>query len=99
MERTSKIKDIVELNEKVAYLMELQASIENLQEAAEIIKDQIKEYMGDEQLIKTEDYEVRWTNVSSNRFDQTAFKNAHPDMFESFKRLSESRRFSVTDRE
>ena len=40
-------------------------------------------------------YKVRWTKVSSNRFDTTAFKKAMPELAEKFTRVTESRRFSV----
>lgn len=97
MKRTSKIKNLTELDQKVAELIELQAIIDEYQKKADDIKDEIKACMGDEQEIKTEHYIVRWTKVSSNKFDQSAFKEAHPDMFESFKRISESRRFSISE--
>jgi predicted phage-related endonuclease len=49
---------------------------------------------------KTEDlvagpFKVRWTRFVSNRFDTTAFKTAHKDIYDLFVTAVESRRFTV----
>jgi predicted phage-related endonuclease len=40
-------------------------------------------------------FKVRWTKVISNRFDTTAFKKAHEDIYGMFTKASETRRFSI----
>jgi len=42
-------------------------------------------------------YIVRFTSVLSNRFDTTAFKRNHPDLYKAYTKQSESRRFTVSD--
>ena len=38
---------------------------------------------------------VRWTSVLSNRFDTTAFKREHVEMYRLYTKQTASRRFSV----
>ena len=40
-------------------------------------------------------YIVRWTSVLSNRFDTTAFKKSHGDMYQEYTKQVSSRRFSI----
>ena len=40
-------------------------------------------------------YIVRWTSVLSNRFDSTAFKKQHSELYKSFTKQVASKRFSV----
>ena len=41
------------------------------------------------------DYTVRWTDVTTKRFDSKKFKAAHPELYEQFLRESHSRRFGI----
>ena len=79
------------------------AKIEALKEwealAAEIesIKDSIKREMdgrGVEEL-EAGQYIARFTTVLSNRFDTTAFKRDHADVYQLYTKQTTSRRFSV----
>ena len=38
---------------------------------------------------------IRFTSVLSNRFDTTAFKKLHPDLYNTFLKQVASRRFSI----
>ena len=40
-------------------------------------------------------YKIRWTRVTSSRFDTTSFKKAMPELYGQFTKTSESRRFSI----
>ena len=67
--------------------------------AAEItaIEDTIKAEMTareTEELI-TGEYKIRWKKVVSNRFDTTAFKKTHADLYEQYTKTTETRRFTV----
>lgn len=87
----------IELTTKIRELKELKAMAEEI--AAEItsIEDVIKAEMTarDTDEMTVDVYKVRWTKVSSNRFDTTAFKKAMPELAEKFTKVTESRRFSV----
>ena len=87
--------------------MEIISKIEALKEweqlaaeaAAEIesLKDSIKAEMttrGVEQ-IEAGQYIARFTTVLSNRFDSTAFKREHAEMYKLYTKQTASRRFSI----
>ena len=40
-------------------------------------------------------YIVRWTSVLSNRFDSTAFKKEHDELYKRFTKQVASKRFSI----
>ena len=54
---------------KVAELMELRKMIEDLNAEAELLADEIKAYMGDEETMTAGSYVVRYQNVVSQRCD------------------------------
>ena len=72
-------------------LMEEQAKAER-----EILEAEIKAYMtesGVAELIGDE-HKATYKEVISSRFDSTAFKKDHADMYESYKKQSSSMRFT-----
>ena len=40
-------------------------------------------------------YIIRWTSVLSNRFDSTAFKKEHADLYKTFTKQVASKRFTI----
>lgn len=40
-------------------------------------------------------FKIRWTRVTSNRFDTTSFKKTHADLYSQYTKSTESRRFSI----
>lgn len=89
------------INELEARINKMQEWEELAKEAAaeaEAIRDSIKAEMMER---NTEELEagafiIRWTSVLSNRFDTTAFKKAHGDLYKAFTKQSASRRFTVS---
>jgi predicted phage-related endonuclease len=69
---------------------ELEAEITAAQDA---IKAEMTARDTDELTIDV--FKVCWTKIVSNRFDTTAFKKAHEDIYSLFTKTSESRRFSI----
>ena len=89
---------IVEVISKIEALKEMEALFIEAEAEAERIKDEIKRELteqGKEEMIVGR-YIVRWTNVSTNRFDSTRLKNAMPDVYQMYIKQTESRRFSIT---
>ena len=86
-----------ELTQKVRELKELKAMQEELSEAITTIEDEIKAVMTAQntETLKADIFTIRWTTVSSTRFDSTSFKKANPDMYKLFSREVQTRRFSV----
>ena len=86
-----------ELIAKIEALQEWEAIMEEARAEAEALRDSIKEEMleqGTEEL-EVGTYMVRWTSVLSNRFDTTAFKKEHNDLYKQFTKQVPSKRFSI----
>ena len=88
-------KDIIT---KIEELNELEALLEEVKAEAEAIKDSIKQEMLERETeeLTAGQYIVRWTSVLTQRLDTTALKRTMPDVYKSFTKQSESRRFSIS---
>ena len=86
---------INELEAKVRELKELQTLIEETQEEAESIKDQLKAHMGEREELRAGGYKITWKPVTSSRLDATALRKALPEVAAQFTRTSTTRRFCV----
>lgn len=87
----------VELTSKIEALKEWAAVIEEAQAEAEAIKDAIKAEMlrRDTEELEAGAYIVRWTSVTSNRFDSTAFKKKYNELYQAFTKQVSRRRFTI----
>ena len=87
----------IELTTKIRELKELQLLIEEAESEAEAIKDIIKAHMTAENTdtLTVDIFKVRWTTVTSNRFDSAEFKKKYVDLYNAYTRQSITRRFSV----
>ena len=84
-----------ELEAKIRELRQLQALIEEAQEEAEAIKDQLKAHMGEREELRAGGYKITWKPVTSSRLDAAALRKALPEVAERFTRTSTTRRFCV----
>ncbi len=86
-----------ELAAKVRELKELQQLIEEATAEAEAIKDELKAHMKATgmQEMTVDVFKLRYSSVTSNRFDSTAFKATHSDLYAQYCKPSTSMRFSV----
>lgn len=86
-----------ELTTKVRELKELKAMAEELAAEITAIEDTIKAEMTaketDEMIVDV--FKIRWTKVTSNRFDTTSFKKTHADLYTQYTKATETRRFSI----
>lgn len=85
----------IELHAKVKELKELTAMKNEVEAEIEALKDAIKREMGDNELLHVGEYTVRNTTVVSSRFDTTAFKKEHTELYLAFCRDVASTRFTV----
>lgn len=87
-----------ELIAKIEALNEWEAVIEEAKAEAEAIRDSIKQEMleQDTEEMTAGQYIVRWTSVLSNRFDTTAFKKVHGELYKAYTKQSQSRRFTIS---
>jgi predicted phage-related endonuclease len=86
-----------EIVAKIEQLKEWEAILEEAQTEVEALRDSIKATMlerGTEEL-QAGTYIIRWTSVLSNRFDSTAFKREHADLYKEFTKQVASKRFSI----
>jgi predicted phage-related endonuclease len=86
-----------DLTAKVRSLKELEALITEAQAEAESIKDELKAEMinrnTEEMMVDV--FKIRYKTVKSNRFDTTAFKSTHKELYNQYIKQTESRRFTV----
>lgn len=91
MTKTEIITKIEALNEWEALMTEAQAE-------AEAIRDSLKAEMLDQNTEELEagQYIIRWTSVTSNRFDSANFKKALPEVYKAYLKQVSSKRFSIS---
>lgn len=87
---------------------ELEIRIEKMQEwenlaaeaaaEAEAIRDTIKAEMLDRNAeeLQAGRFIVRWSSVVSNRFDSSAFKKVHGELYKAFCKAVNSKRFTIS---
>lgn len=86
-----------ELIQKIEALNEWEAILEEAKAEAEALRDAIKAEMLEQNTEELEagQYIIRWTSVLTNRFDTTAFKKEHNDLYKEFTKQTSSKRFSI----
>ena len=87
----------IELESMAAKLQEWEALAEEAKAEAESIRDEIKAELnrrGSEEA-EAGRFIIRWTPVLSNRFDTTAFKREHGELYKMYTKQTTSRRFSI----
>lgn len=86
-----------ELITTIEQLKEWEAILEEAQAEAEALRDSIKAQMlqEDTEELAVGAYIIRWTSVLSNRFDSTAFKKEHSDLYKTFTKQVASKRFTI----
>lgn len=87
----------MDLLAKVRSLKELEALISEAQAELDSIKDELKAEMTNRNTeeLDVDVFKIRYKTVKSNRFDTTAFKSTHKDLYDQYVKQTESRRFTV----
>lgn len=80
---------------KIKEMQELKRMKEELETEITAIEDEIKQTMGQEEILLAGAYKVTWKPVTSSRFDSTAFKKDHTDLAAKYTKTSTVRRFCV----
>ena len=87
-----------EITMKVEHIKTLQSMIDELTAEMESVKDEVKAEMTakgvDEMVVSC--YKVRYASVTSNRFDSTAFKKTHAELYAQYTKPTTSKRFSIS---
>lgn len=86
------------MEDKIVQLQELELLMDEVKSEMEKIKDELKMEMKKRETeeMKVGRFIVRWTEVLSNRFDTTRFKQMFPGMYKDFTKEVASRRFSIS---
>ncbi len=86
-----------EIINKIEALNEWESIIEEAKAEAEALRDSLKAEMLEQNTEELEagTYIIRWTSVLSQRFDTTAFKKSHGEMYKEYTKQVSSRRFSI----
>ncbi|WP_342045949.1 YqaJ viral recombinase family nuclease [Bacillus sp. OTU530] len=58
-------------------------------------ENKLKAMLGENEAGSTEKYQITWKSVSSKRFDSKRFAKEHPDFYEKYVNVTNSRRFLV----
>ena len=90
MTATELTKTVRELKELKIMATDLQAEITTLEDC---LKAEMTARNTDELAVDV--FKLRWTSVISNRFDSTAFKTTHADLYQQYSKPVETRRFSI----
>ena len=91
MKKSELIKKLQELKELKAAASELDNRIENLENE---IKAVMVVKQVDEMAVGA--YMIRWTQITSQRFDTSAFRKANEELYMKYLKTSNSRRFVVS---
>lgn len=87
---------ISEITTKAREIRELEALIAEAQAQAEALKDQIKAYMGESELLQAGEYKITWKNVTSTRLDTAAIKKLFSaEDLEGYTKTTTTRRFTI----
>ena len=87
----------IELLAKIELLNRYEAMMEEIKAEADKVRNTIKAEMEAREVEELEagQYIIRYTSVLSNRFDSTAFKKEHADLYKTFTKQVASRRFTI----
>ena len=85
-----------ELRKCINQYQEIGNQIAALEKQKEVIAERIKRHMGDNELEQVDDFIIRYREVTSSRFDTTAFKAAYTDLYKQFTHPAITRRLLST---
>lgn len=86
-----------EMDSKIKELRELRRMADELAAEIEAIQDSIKQEMTAREVdeLSGSDWKVTWKLVKSRRFNSTAFKKTHVDLYDQYCSETATRRFTV----
>ena len=81
---------------QILELKDIEAQIDALKAKADVIKDEMKAEMGNEEHIVVDGFKVNYTIVISTRLDSKKLKTELPDLWAKYSKEDISRRFSIS---
>lgn len=82
---------------KIEELKDWEALLEEAKEQIETLRDELKQVMLDKgtEELEAGQFIMRYQTITSNKFDNSAFKKALPDIYKAYLRQSISKRFTI----
>ena len=80
---------------KIKELLELKRMKEELETEITSMEDEIKQAMGDEEILFAGAFKVSWKPYTSSRFDSVRFKKEHAELAAAYTKQTTARRFSI----
>jgi putative phage-type endonuclease len=90
-EESEELQEVQELNASIGLVQQLKATIKETIEQKEEIEAKIKQAIGDNAGILTDEYKVTWKRQQTSRLDTKSLKISEPDVYAAFLKTSESR--------
>ena len=89
---------INELETRIEKMQEWERLASEAQAEADAIRNSIKAEMLDRNTeeLQAGRFIIRWTSVVSNRFDSSAFKKVHGELYRAFCKAVNSKRFTIS---
>lgn len=82
-------------DERLRRRQELLTVMEHMEKEKRQIEQELKLYLGDAETAENEHYRVSWKNVSRSSLDEKRLKEEEPEIYEKYRRITTSRRFTV----
>lgn len=82
-------------DERLRRRQELLTVMEHMETEKRQIDQELKLYLGNAETAENEHYRVSWKNVSRGSLDEKRLKEEQPEIYEKYRRITTSRRFTV----
>lgn len=87
--------ELTGFDEKLGRRRDILQKIAELETEKKQIEQEVKLFMGEHELARSERYRVSWGNVDSTRLDTKRMKEEKPEVYADYATVSHSRRFEV----
>ena len=84
-----------DFNEALKRREDITDLIGKLEQEQRQIEQKIKLFMGEHEAASNEHYRITWSNVDTVRIDSKRLKQEMPELYQSFSKCSQSRRFTI----
>lgn len=82
-------------NDRLQRRQELIKVIDHMEREKRQIDQELKIYLGDAEVAENDQYRVSWRNISRDSLDEKRLKEEQPQIYEKYRKVTTSRRFSV----
>lgn len=94
-ESNSRVIPLNGFDDKLKRRQELVDLMQKMDTEKKQIEQELKMYLGEAETAENEQFRVSWKSVYSNRIDEKRLKEEQPEIYEEYRKLVSSRRFTV----